>query len=129
MRCLRGALPLLLLQLLGRLAASVAAAAAASEEDFAGTGFAWKHHDNMELNQILQRVAHECGPIASIYELSERSVNGWPLTVLELSDRPGVHEPCKLLELLCLLPSSVIAIDRVRRYPGLTGTFSRPLGD
>ena len=59
------------------------------------SAFQWKHHDNMELNKILQRVATDCAPIARLYELSDRSANGWPLTVLELSDNPGQHELCE----------------------------------
>lgn len=52
----------------------------------------WKHHDNKELNELLQRVNKECPNITRLYELSERSVAGWPLTVIEISDKPGQHE-------------------------------------
>ena len=57
--------------------------------------FKFKHHNNFELNQILQTVVSKCPRIATIYELSERSVLGWPLTVIEFSDRPGQHQLCK----------------------------------
>lgn len=60
--------------------------------------FQWKHHDNLELNQVLQQVAERCAPIARLYELSDRSLNGWPLTVLELSGQPGTHETRKHYE-------------------------------
>src|SRR5207248_4570071 len=54
--------------------------------------FVFKHHDNQELNQLLQAVNQKCPDITRLYELSERSVNGWPLTVIEFSDNPGRHE-------------------------------------
>lgn len=52
----------------------------------------FKHHDNKELNEVLQRVNKVCPNITRLYELSERSVAGWPLTVIEISDQPGQHE-------------------------------------
>lgn len=57
--------------------------------------FKFRHHNNFELNQILQTVVSRCPQIASIYELSERSVYGWPLTVIEFSNKPGQHQLCK----------------------------------
>lgn len=56
------------------------------------TEFKFKHHDNRELNELLQSVHKRCPTITRLYELSERSVNGWPLTVIEMSDNPGKHE-------------------------------------
>jgi len=55
--------------------------------------FQWKHHDNKELNEVLQAIHRQCPSITRLYELSHRSVNGWPLTVIEISDQPGQHEP------------------------------------
>lgn len=57
--------------------------------------FRFKHHDNRELNELLQAVHKRCPTITRLYELSERSVKGWPLTVIEISDNPGKHELCK----------------------------------
>ena len=54
--------------------------------------FDFKHHDNKELNEVLQKVNSQCPDITRLYELSERSVTGWPLTVIEISDKPGQHE-------------------------------------
>jgi len=51
-----------------------------------------KHHNNQELNDVLQAVHKRCPTITRLYELTERSVNGWPLTVIELSDNPGDHD-------------------------------------
>ena len=57
--------------------------------------FEYKHHDNLELNILLQKVNAKCPSISRLYQLSERSVNGWPLTVIELSVNPGEHQICK----------------------------------
>jgi carboxypeptidase E len=56
------------------------------------TNIKFKHHNNRELNELLQEVHRSCPTITRLYELSERSVKGWPLTVIELSDNPGQHE-------------------------------------
>jgi hypothetical protein len=52
----------------------------------------FKHHNNRELNELLQYVHRQCPNITRLYELSERSVKGWPLTIIEISDNPGQHE-------------------------------------
>ncbi|KAG9510374.1 Carboxypeptidase E [Fragariocoptes setiger] len=52
----------------------------------------WKHHDNEELNEYLDAVHVKCPNITRLYELSSRSTNGWPLTVIEFSLNPGRHE-------------------------------------
>lgn len=57
--------------------------------------FELKHHDNKELNEVLQSVHQRCPNITRLYELSERSSNGWPLTVIEFSTHPGHHDLCK----------------------------------
>ena len=54
--------------------------------------FKFKHHNNYELNQILQTVVSKCPQIATVYELSERTVLGWPLTIIEFSNKPGEHQ-------------------------------------
>lgn len=58
--------------------------------------YQWKHHDNKELNELLQAVHLKCPNITRLYELNERSVKGWPLTVIEFTDYPGKHEFRKL---------------------------------
>lgn len=56
----------------------------------------WRHHDNLDLYQYLEDVNHRCPDITRIYELSYRSVKGWPLTVIEFSSNPGNHDLRKL---------------------------------
>lgn len=55
--------------------------------------YVFKHHNNRELNEFLNQVNHKCPEITRVYELSRPSVRGWPLTVIEISDNPGQHEP------------------------------------
>jgi len=57
--------------------------------------FEYKHHDNLELNLFLQKVSERCPSISRLYQLTEKSVNGWPLTVIELSENPGEHQLLK----------------------------------
>ncbi|KAF2893301.1 hypothetical protein ILUMI_12857 [Ignelater luminosus] len=57
--------------------------------------FEYKHHNNEELLQILQNVNAECPNITRIYTLSETSVLGVPLYVIEFSTKPGHHELLK----------------------------------
>ena len=52
----------------------------------------FKHHNNTELAAVLQQIHNRCPDITRLYTLSEPSVNGIPLYVLELSDNPGHHE-------------------------------------
>merc|ERR1711983_195723 len=52
----------------------------------------FKHHNNTELAAILQQVHNKCPDISRLYTLSEPSVEGVPLYVLEFSDNPGHHE-------------------------------------
>jgi len=59
--------------------------------------FVFKHHNNEELNQVLQDINKHCPAITRLYELNYRSVEGWPLTVIELSDNPGSHDFRKYL--------------------------------
>lgn len=57
--------------------------------------FVWKHHNNEELPLVLEDVHQRCPNITRVYALSEPSVLGVPLYVIELSDNPGFHQPCK----------------------------------
>merc|ERR1711988_1961019 len=52
----------------------------------------FKHHNNTELAAILQQVHNKCPDVTRLYTLSEPSVQGVPLYVLEFSDKPGHHE-------------------------------------
>merc|ERR1711981_504046 len=52
----------------------------------------FKHHNNTEMAAILQQVHNRCPDISRLYTLSESSVLGVPLYVLEFSDHPGHHE-------------------------------------
>ncbi|KAG5865918.1 hypothetical protein JTB14_028089 [Gonioctena quinquepunctata] len=57
--------------------------------------FQFKHHDNEELLQVLQDINLKCPNISRIYTLSENSVLGVPLYVIEFSTKPGHHEIMK----------------------------------
>lgn len=57
--------------------------------------FQYKHHDNDELLRALQDINSRCPNITRIYTLSENSVLGVPLYVIEFSPKPGHHEACK----------------------------------
>lgn len=52
----------------------------------------FRHHNNTELAAILQQVHNKCPDVTRLYTLSEPSVRGVPLYVLEFSDKPGHHE-------------------------------------
>jgi len=52
----------------------------------------FKHHNNTEMAEILQQVHNKCPYITRLYTLSETSVNGVSLYVLEFTDHPGKHE-------------------------------------
>lgn len=70
--------------LLLTLAAVVAAAAAADVE--------FTHHNNTMMAAVLQQIHNRCPDVSRLYTLSEPSVRGVPLYVLEFSDMPGRHE-------------------------------------
>lgn len=59
--------------------------------------FQFKHHDNQELATILEDVHLRCPNITRVYTLSENSVNGNPLLLIEFTDKPGRHELRKIL--------------------------------
>merc|ERR1712038_1492927 len=52
----------------------------------------FKHHNNTEMAEVLQQIHNRCPDITRLCTLSETSVNGVPLYVLEFTDRPGKHE-------------------------------------
>lgn len=62
--------------------------------------FQFKHHNNEELATILEDVHFRCPNITKVYALSENSVAGNPLLLIEFSGEPGYHELCELLSLL-----------------------------
>ncbi|KAF5297477.1 hypothetical protein FQR65_LT10013 [Abscondita terminalis] len=57
--------------------------------------FQFKHHNNDEILQILENINAECPNITRIYTLSETSVLGVPLYLIEFSTEPGHHEIMK----------------------------------
>ncbi|GBP04303.1 Carboxypeptidase E [Eumeta japonica] len=57
--------------------------------------FVWKHHNNEELPLVLEEIHRKCPNITRVYALSEPSVLGVPLYVIEFSDKPGFHQPYK----------------------------------
>ncbi|XP_063912973.1 carboxypeptidase E-like [Zophobas morio] len=57
--------------------------------------FQLKHHNNEELLQVLQDVNSRCPNITRIYTLTETSVLGTPLYLIEFSTKPGHHEIMK----------------------------------
>lgn len=57
--------------------------------------FEFKHHNNEELLKVLEDVNVKCPNITRIYTLSETSVLGVPLYLIEFSTKPGHHELCK----------------------------------
>uniref|UniRef100_T1IXL0 Peptidase M14 domain-containing protein n=1 Tax=Strigamia maritima TaxID=126957 RepID=T1IXL0_STRMM len=59
------------------------------------TAFKLKHHNNRELAQTLKDVHRNCPTITRLYVLDRTSVRGVPLSVIELSNRPGFHLPLK----------------------------------
>merc|ERR1719411_560201 len=59
---------------------------------FVHANIQFKHHNNTELAAILQQVHNKCPDSSRLYTLSEPSVEGVPLYVLEFSDNPGHHE-------------------------------------
>ncbi|KAJ2947032.1 hypothetical protein O0L34_g16377 [Tuta absoluta] len=61
----------------------------------ASAEFVWKHHNNEELPLVMEEVHAKCPNITRVYALTEPSVCGVPLYVIEFADRPGVHQPYK----------------------------------
>ena len=52
----------------------------------------FSHHNNTMLAAVLQKIHNKCPEVSRLYTLSESSVRGVPLYVLEFSDNPGRHE-------------------------------------
>lgn len=69
----------------------------------ASSSFQFKHHNNVELLKVLENVHQECPNITRIYTLSETSVRGVPLYVIEFSIHPGQHESrmCTINVVVC----------------------------
>ncbi|CAL1543384.1 unnamed protein product [Lymnaea stagnalis] len=53
------------------------------------------HHNYENMISLMMDVNKECPEITRIYNLSEPSVQGRNLTVLEITENPGVHKPGK----------------------------------
>lgn len=71
----------------------LAATAVSSENSLTEESLA--HLNNAELQEFLVKVHQKCPNITRIYELGRRSVNGWPLVVIEMTRNPGKHEELK----------------------------------
>ncbi|EEB19934.1 carboxypeptidase E precursor, putative [Pediculus humanus corporis] len=56
------------------------------------SNFTFKHHSNEELPIILREIHSMCPNITRVYTLSEPSVLGEPLYVIEFSENPGYHQ-------------------------------------
>jgi carboxypeptidase N catalytic subunit len=54
----------------------------------------FRHHRYDDLVRTLYKVHNQCPDITRVYSIG-RSVKGRQLYVLEFSDHPGTHEPCK----------------------------------
>lgn len=54
--------------------------------------FVFKHHNNEELYEILYHTTEDCPNITRLYTLSEKSLLGVPLYVIEFSSKPGHHQ-------------------------------------
>ncbi|ODN06398.1 Carboxypeptidase E [Orchesella cincta] len=61
----------------------------------ASTSFQFKHHNNQEILKVLESVHQACPNVTRIYTLSETSVKGVPLYMIEFSTHPGQHEILK----------------------------------
>lgn len=72
------------------------------------TPVTFRHHRYDDLVRTLYKVHNQCPDITRLYNIG-RSVKGRYLYVLEFSDYPGIHEPCKSLsfDLLHTLPESL----------------------
>jgi hypothetical protein len=65
----------------------------------------FKHHNFQELENQLQLLASNYPNITRLYDIGA-SVEGRKLYVMEISDKPGIHEPGEIL-LLCLCPNNI----------------------
>ncbi|XP_026463743.1 carboxypeptidase E-like isoform X2 [Ctenocephalides felis] len=72
----------------GHVVEFTTAASVATREDFT-----WKHHNNEELAEVLKAIHERCPGITRLYALSEASVRGVPLYVIEFAMTPGKHRP------------------------------------
>lgn len=53
--------------------------------------FVFKHHSNEDIPKILEKIHLLCPNITRVYSLSEPSVLGEPLYLIEFSENPGHH--------------------------------------
>lgn len=68
----------------------------------------FRHRRYDDLVRTLYKVHNECPYITRLYSIG-RSVKGRHLYVLEFSDHPGTHEPCK--------PCAVLGACRAGPFP------------
>lgn len=55
------------------------------------------HHNFEQTVALMNKVNKACPEITRIYNLSEPSVEGRNLTVLEITENPGIHKPGEIL--------------------------------
>lgn len=66
---------------------------------FGLSNFQFKHHSNPEILKVLESVHQACPNVTRIYTLSETSVKGAPLYMIEFSTHPGQHEQRNLKQI------------------------------
>jgi len=89
----------------------------------AAANIEFKHHNNTELAAILQQDHNQCPDISRLYTLSEPSVRGVPLYVLEFSDKPGHHELTEPEMKYVVDPPYVISVDGNSEFPEVHASF------
>ena len=57
--------------------------------------FDYIHHDHDAMLKILKEVNEKCPDITRLYNLTETSVEGRELVVMEMTEDPGKHIPSK----------------------------------
>ena len=73
------------------------AVALGSEKETQTEDFEYIHHDHPATLAILDKVHKKCPEITRVYNLSETSVQGRELVVIEMTEEPGKHITSKLL--------------------------------
>ena len=59
------------------------------------------HHDFEKMVELMEEVHKACPEITRLYNLTEPSVEGRNLTVLEITENPGLHIPGNFLSAPC----------------------------
>ena len=67
----------------------------AENDEASETDFDYIHHDHPATLAIMNNVHKRCPEITRLYNLSEASVQGRALAVIEISENPGKHVASK----------------------------------